>query len=72
MRASEMIEWTKSLKKGDTVGIYQHSKQIATSTVERITPSGRVIIAGGSTYLPNGSIFGKMADIARSIRPLAS
>lgn len=70
MRETEVIEWTKSLKKGDEVAVYHHGTQTAKTKVERITPSGRIIVSGGSTYLPNGSPFGKMADSSRSIRPV--
>lgn len=69
MKEQEVIAWTKTLKAGDTVGVFSGSTLVFSTAVESVTKSGRVVCAAGGTFKPNGDIYGRLGDQSRRIRP---
>lgn len=70
MNSLQAQEWTQTLGKGDKVGVYSGQIFVYATTVSKRTPSGRIVCEPGGTFLPDGEIFGAMADKSRRIRPL--
>ncbi len=67
----EIDAFARSLKAGDKVAIYEspwHDQEIYTALVERITPTGRIVLRMGSTFKPNGFKYGDKVYARRYVR----
>lgn len=63
----DQTQWIRTLKVGDEVVLIKSSwrgSNYSIREVEKVTPTGRVIVAG-VTFLPNGTKWGGSAGYAR-------
>ena len=72
-------EWLGTLKPGDEVGVYEHvgaggTRFVHTGVVARRTPTGRIVLAEGSVYRRDGSLYTSRTSCyaRRHLQPLPS
>lgn len=68
----EIQSWLADLKPGDRVGVFEHYGRVffQERTVVRRTPSGRIVVDSGSTFKPDGYLYGSSVYGHRCLRPV--
>ena len=58
--SQDIADFAKNVKVGDTVAVYDYAfnHPIYTSTIQKITPTGRIKLESGSVFKPNGFRYG--------------
>lgn len=74
---SKRQEWLDGLKPGDKVAVFdgyrmQYARFVHEATVERRTPTGRIVLSGASVYRHNGWMHARSGSVYanRHLRPI--
>ena len=72
MKEFNQEQWLSALRPGDRVGVYEcnGTRLVYEDVVSRRTPSGRIVLFKGSSFKPDGYLWGQSAYADRHLGPV--